>query len=53
MHGEEQRRWESAGTIEGDYELPRSLDRMPFVLFNAKVCALLLAYGALGVQLFA
>lgn len=52
MHREEQRRWKEIGTIEGDYDLPRSIDRIPFVLFNVKIGALLLAYVALGIQLF-
>lgn len=52
MHGEEHRRWKETGTIEGDYDVPRYIDRIPFVLFNVKIVALLLAYVALGIQLF-
>ncbi len=37
-------------TLDGDYQKPQKLDKPAFLLFNAKIAALTLAFVALGVQ---
>jgi len=48
---EEQRQWDEAATIDGEYELPAKLDRIPFRLFLLKTAVLLIAFATLSAEL--
>lgn len=47
---EEERQWRESNSIDGEYEKPWYLDRPAFVLFNAKIVSLLLAFVMLGLH---
>jgi hypothetical protein len=51
-HGEEQRQYDVTGSIDGEYELPRSLDLWPARLLALKIAALLLGYVMLALTIF-
>ena len=50
MESEEERFQNIRGTIEGDYAIPKALDRPTFALWSLKLVLLLVGFGLLGVE---
>ena len=53
IRAEEERHHEDHGTIEGEYQIPVSLDRPVFGLWCAKLCFLFLSFVFAGIGVWA